>query len=250
MWTKAHKIFYAALLVSKIPSLTKRQLKGYGFSTSDYGTIVKLAADFKTGENSPEDKIAGCLTALKNLTSNTLDPSINFLKFCEFTGRLNANALSYLCNQSLYKDSDNRSPIFLIAAKGTKDDAEQLLKAGAKVDVHDVYGYTPLTLACINNNRPVATAFLEHGANVNCRDKEGSAPLHFAAQLGHSALFSLLIDKGAERNITSKSGVTPFWLAVLAGHFDSARILTQEFKCIVDWGDDNGETPLQEACRK
>jgi ankyrin repeat protein len=250
MWTKKHKLFFAALLASKIPSLDKKQLKKQGFSGEEITQINTLANQFKTGEIIQPDKIPGCMAALEKLIKNRLETTINFLIFCEYIGRLNANALTYLCNQGLYKDEDNRSPIFFIAQKGSKEDAEQLLTTGIQIDVIDKYGYTPLMLACINNNIDVAAAFLARGAKANHQDKEGVTPLHFAAQLGHVNLFSLLIKHGAHINAKAKNGVTPFTLAIFANHLDAARALAKDFKCFVDNEDNLGEALLQTSCRE
>ncbi len=251
MWTKVHKIFFAALLASKIPSVNKKLLKQYQFSSKDIDEIFKLAKEFNTGESIDENKMTICLKKLEALTRNQLDSKTNFLTFCEQVGRVNAKALSFLCNEGLYKDSDGRSPLFLIAAKGTKEDAEYLIHAGAKVNVLDVWKYTPLILACINNNVGVAQALIAAKADVKCRDKDGHATaLHFAAQFGYTNLFSLLIENGAPLNVVDKNGSTPLNIAILAGKFRAARILIEQFNANIDYEGATGVTALQDACSK
>ena len=85
-----------------------------------------------------------------------------------------------------------------VAAK--KDSVSQLrfgLNAGAKVDLRDPSGATPLMIACEAGNIRAARYLLVNGADPMAKDKEGGSPLSYAEKGGKQALSTLLIEYGA-----------------------------------------------------
>jgi hypothetical protein len=70
---------------------------------------------------------------------------------------------------------------------GRPDVAAFLIEKGAKVDLPNGVGLTPLMSAALNYNFQVAQFLIEHGANLNAVDRVGHTPLdfwNFAAKQG------------------------------------------------------------------
>ena len=53
----------------------------------------------------------------------------------------------------------------------------QLIKAGAEVNIVDKKGQTPLHLAVLTNRPEIVHLLLQHGANSFVQDKENKTPL-------------------------------------------------------------------------
>ena len=83
-----------------------------------------------------------------------------------------------------------------------------LLKAGAKVDAQDNYGFTPLMYAVRANDRRIAMLLLCRGAQVDQRDNKGSTALLHAVIFGDPAMIKLLLRRGAGLAALAESGLT------------------------------------------
>ncbi|KAL2152845.1 hypothetical protein VTH82DRAFT_4000 [Thermothelomyces myriococcoides] len=70
------------------------------------------------------------------------------------------------------------------------------------------YPVSALHLAA-HANPECARLLLEHGARVDIRDGQGRTPLHWAAEAGHEAVVRLLVAAGADLDAASHDGVTP-----------------------------------------
>ena len=71
-----------------------------------------------------------------------------------------------------------------------------LVGIGAKCDMHDKDGQTPLILAAINGHQEAVVALLDAGATVNVADETGMTALSWAADKEHTDIMSLLLDRG------------------------------------------------------
>lgn len=97
---------------------------------------------------------------------------------------------------------------------GQPEVARLLLDAGAKTELKDNQGFTPLHWAVYESmllpgSVETAKLLIARGANVNSRDKEGSTPLFWAVFQGNKELVMLLLQKGADVKLTGKEGLTP-----------------------------------------
>lgn len=61
---------------------------------------------------------------------------------------------------------------------------QNLLKNGAKVDLHSKDGLTALHYAACHNFTQVIKALLKEKADINIQDKDGRTHLHYAAKCG------------------------------------------------------------------
>jgi len=129
------------------------------------------------------------------------------------------------------------TPLHAAAGRGDVSMAMYLLEKGARVDVVDVDGYTPLH-ACARYNakggpprsteagrNEVARMLLDHGAAVNARTYSIRATaLHDAAFEDNVGLVELLLARGADANAATTQGMTPLHYATFAGSGDDPRI--------------------------
>jgi ankyrin repeat protein len=72
-----------------------------------------------------------------------------------------------------------------------------LLERGARVNVAQQGGWTPLHQAAKHGPVELVEMLLEHGADVGARSADGQTPLALAEGAGHAAIAALLRDRGA-----------------------------------------------------
>ena len=113
---------------------------------------------------------------------------------------------------------------------------QSLIKAGAKVDLKNNKGSTPLLLACLNDeisnlNKNAMMIFfkflVDSGANVNEVDKNAATPLHAAASSGNSNLIEFLLECKANPKAKDSGGMTPLKAAEFHQHKLPATIATK-----------------------
>ena len=67
------------------------------------------------------------------------------------------------------------------------------LDHGAVIDCYDLMQQTPLLAAAKQGSLAVCETLVQRGAKVNLSDVAGRTPVHYAAQYGHSQVFSFLL---------------------------------------------------------
>ena len=89
---------------------------------------------------------------------------------------------------------------------------EALLKAGAKIDLRDKDGWTPLHYAAAKSEAPaVLTTLLKAWSNLSARDNSGSTPLHIATRFSKTPeVVTTLLDAGANPAAIDRKGRTPW----------------------------------------
>ena len=99
---------------------------------------------------------------------------------------------------------------------GNLESIKWLISAGAKVNLANYQGLTPLLKVLYADSIDNETAlFLIHsGADVNLKDLEKNAPLHYAVGNGNVAIVKALIGAGAKLESEGKYKRTPLLLAV------------------------------------
>lgn len=92
----------------------------------------------------------------------------------------------------------------------------------AKADVNEVDGHkrTPLLKAARHNSKKeIMELLLKHGARHDLADEEGNTPLHFAAMRGTVEVAKFLISLGANPNAKNNQDLVPYEVA----HLDHVR---------------------------
>jgi len=162
-------------------------------------------------------------------------------------------------------NSDGRSALHCAASEGQMAAVKMLLAAGAKLDIEDRWGGTPLVDALRHRHLQVANLLLAEGARVhdtgsshykrssavlqaceaaargnvdhlqvlacsadmplNDGDYDGRTPLHLAASEGQLAAVEFLIAQNVDVNPTDRWGATPLQDALRHKHTECAIAL-------------------------
>lgn len=155
---------------------------------------------------------------------------------------------------------DGTTALHWLVRRGDVELVRLALKRGAKADVVNRYGVTPLRAAAESGNLAVVEALVGAGADVNAVRKEsGDTALMVAARAGHAAVVKALVARGAKvdqveplrqqtalmwaaaeghpsvvkalveaganTKAESKTKITPLIFAIRQGDIESTRIL-------------------------
>jgi ankyrin repeat protein len=122
------------------------------------------------------------------------------------------------------------SPIETEAKEKFRDILTQLYAHGAHVDTPgDTIGWTPLQLTMNFHDTKFyishAKKLIALGAKLDVQDNVGRTPVMIASALGRLQSLKLLAKEGADLNVTDKYGWSALMLAVYNNHFDVVRAL-------------------------
>ena len=128
------------------------------------------------------------------------------------------------------------TPLMATAATpdGPIEIARLLLESGAKVNVADWFGWTPLMYASYNGRTHLAKLLISKGADVNAKSNVGWTPLMYAAYKGRADIGKLLIEKGADVTAKTRGGETALAIAESRGERDFAKLLRQNSRKLTD----------------
>ena len=115
------------------------------------------------------------------------------------------------------------TPLLAAASVGHAQGIKVLLENGAKVDVGDVYGYTPLQYALWSKDEESVKTLISAGADINKHPNNDYPPLFHVVWEGYQAGTRILIDAGADVNAEDGDGWTPLYWAIKFVHPDVAR---------------------------
>lgn len=145
------------------------------------------------------------------------------------------------------KSSAGDTPLSYAAAAGSPDAVLLLLKNGADPNITGAYNLVPLhyaveLLASPGGDQAV-TALIDAGAKLDMQNKWGKTPLARAAALGSPAAVMLLLNAGAE------PGSALFFASQLIGHRGGKEVIKAlvEKGAEINAIDTGGRTPLDHA---
>lgn len=109
---------------------------------------------------------------------------------------------------------DGKTALYHAARQSNLCLMQMLIARGAKVNVADHEGVTPLHQAAWNDE-DCTRLLLDHGAKMDVQDSTGQTPLHAAVIIRRVETVQLLLERGANPNLRSKKGETPLLLAAI-----------------------------------
>jgi ankyrin repeat protein len=190
-----------------------------------------------------------------------------YLSVC-FRLKATLRILGRKCNPDIIVPWGERySPLHVAISLEDEDMCNDLVHAGASLDVQDQWGLTPLHLAVSQQSGPRSrfvdllckagascTIFdqdddtalkiaargsdiesvrllLRYGSNANARDKRGVTALHEALRRFSVEVIEALVANGAHPTITDDVGDSPLALAIGIGYYSIVQLLLSSIDC-------------------
>lgn len=143
------------------------------------------------------------------------------------------------------------TPLHFAARQGCVAGVEELVKAGAQINVTNPNGFSPLLLAIINAHYDAAAYLVDHGADVNITDETGRTPLYAAVDMHTLPESNLPWPSGVNNKLTSMDLIQDL---IAHGADVNAQLKKQEpYRSKVDRGADTmlttGTTPILRAAK-
>lgn len=104
--------------------------------------------------------------------------------------------------------ANGMSPLMLAAQQGRLPFVEQLIEAGADVNLLNDDGNAALWFACVSNNSDLVARLVRAGADLDNQNVNGATCLIYAASTGKLAVVGTLIDAGADPSRQTLDGFT------------------------------------------
>ncbi len=128
----------------------------------------------------------------------------------------------------------------LLVEKGA--DVNAATRGGGKT----VSGYTPLMAACHWGDRGTILLLLEHGARTDVLDENGSSPLWIGLEDSHFAILDLLLQHRADIDLKDHDGRTPLMRCIAREEYKNLQWLLRHGAAL-DARDKEGKTALMLA---
>jgi len=119
------------------------------------------------------------------------------------------------------KDLNGMSPLLICARNGLGVTMKLLLDAGADINQTNKWGHSPIYLAAYNNKVDNATVLLKNGA------KDIDSALQVSAKRGHIDIVKILLNAGANINQSDTDGFSPLHHASNNNHFAIIKELVE-----------------------
>ena len=121
---------------------------------------------------------------------------------------------------------DGSTPLHWAAHADVLPIADALIRSGARADVANDLGFTPVHLACINRNDAMVERLLAAGANVNAASLNNETVLMTCARSGSAGAVKALLARGARVNEKEKAhDQTALMWAASQGHPEVVKLL-------------------------
>jgi len=119
------------------------------------------------------------------------------------------------------------TPLMVAASRGNIETLRALLKGGADPNAQEANGgHTALMWAVSQRQSAVVDELVKAGANVQLASKTGFTPLMFAAQQGDADSARILLQAGARADDAQpKTGLTSLMIASAMGHAQAVELL-------------------------
>ncbi len=123
-------------------------------------------------------------------------------------------------------DQSGRSELHYVAVDVPKENQEKevnrLLDEGCDPNTQDKMGWTALHFAAQEWSLPVARVLLARGAKIDLKDSFGNTPLARAvmSSKGRGELITLFLENGAGRDVENNHGHSPLSMAETIANYD------------------------------
>jgi len=144
-------------------------------------------------------------------------------------------------------NSQSKTPLIVAAEVGNELVATNLLlKHGARPNLADRKGITPLMYALRSRLFNLTHELLKRGANVNAIALDGNTALHAASMVFNANLLAQLMRNAVEIDKINKRGETPLNTAAATGNYLLLWFLLER-DVNINAADDHGRTALHRA---
>ncbi|XP_072178740.1 transient receptor potential cation channel subfamily A member 1-like [Diadema setosum] len=159
------------------------------------------------------------------------------------------------------QDSRGRTPLHIAASHGNSETASHLLESeDVDIECEDQSDMAALIAACFYGKIDIAIMLIDKGAKLHVWDENFDTPLHFAVREGNKMLASKIMEKGKQEGRLVKllteinrNVVAPIHEMVRYGHQDLLQLALEQVQndeYVINYGGDDENTPLHEACIK
>lgn len=121
----------------------------------------------------------------------------------------------------------NRTELIEASIENRINDVVSLLSKKVDIDAQDKLGKSALHYSAQNYHVEIVSLLLERGAKVDISDIHGNTPLSDAVynSQGRGEIIRLLLEHGADRYLKNKYGVSPIDLAKTIANYSILQFL-------------------------
>ena len=144
------------------------------------------------------------------------------------------------------------APLHFAVGMGAENIAALLIEKGARLDVRDAKGNTPLHYTVMGGNMAesgMVKFLIDRGAQASLANKEGNSVLHLAVGYTDDSILELMIRKGGGINQKNSEGRTPLHMAVYNESVDAVKVLLKN-NADTTVKDNRGYTPMDLITRR
>jgi ankyrin repeat protein len=168
--------------------------------------------------------LAGC-----NYPDETDEYYVTALQLAAYWGKPEIMALLVKAGADIVaQDAVGDSPLHhAVDRPGNLESLKWLIRSGAKINLANYQGLTPLlkVLSADSIDNETALFLIHSGAGVNLKDLEKNTPLHYAVGNGNVAIAKALLGAGAKVEAEGKYKRTPLLLAVESKKTEMVQLL-------------------------
>lgn len=132
------------------------------------------------------------------IIENFTDFEVDLLKASKHGDKIIAKALIDNGAKLNIVDKNGKTPLFIASSSGHVEVAELFLNEGDEIDSFNANGMTPLMGASKNGKTETAKLLIKRGANLKVRNNQKCTSLMFAIRNENIEIVKLLIKAGAE----------------------------------------------------